>query len=381
MRRFLVRSEHLPYPVVVAAAWSACLLLIAAAIRLVGGFVGELLVVVIPLLVAVLLAAMLMPITAFLHRRAHLPRALATLVTIFAVLGIIAGAFTLLAAQLATGLPRMADSARDGARALTDWLATGPLHFNSERLQNLLEQSRQAFAGHESSFLTGAVEAGTTAVDGFAGLLICLISLFFFLHQGHAMWRACLWLLPAAAREPAHQAARRAWRSVSVYARTQVLVALINAAGVGIGAWALDVPFAFPMAFVTFLVSFVPIVGALISGVVPTLVALVDRGPVIALAMVGIVFLVHQAEAHILQPFLMGRAVALHPLVVIVVVAAATYLFGIPGALFAVPFAAAVNSAVRYLNGYDPFPALAAGDATREGPEPPADGGEAPAQA
>ncbi|RAV31235.1 AI-2E family transporter [Corynebacterium heidelbergense] len=356
VRRLIPKVEHLPYPVVLSAAWSACLLLIAGGLVLLGKVVSQLLIVIIPLLVAVLLAAMLMPITNFLNRKVRWPRALASLATIFAVLGVIGGAVALLTTQLASGIPQMADSARNGGRELLNSLANSPFHVTSDRLEAAIAQAKESMGGSGKEVVSGAVEAGHTVVDSFAGLLICLIALFFFLHHGQKMWQFCLWFLPQAAREPTNQAMRRAWRSVSVYSHTQVLVALINATGVGVGALVLGVPFAFPMAFVVFLLSFIPIVGALISGVIPALVAFVDQGPVTALIMVIIVIVVHQCEAHILQPFLMGRAVALHPLVVIVVVAAATYIFGIAGALFAVPVVAAGNSAVRYLAGHDPFP-------------------------
>ena len=206
-----------------------------------------------------------------------------------------------------------------------------------------------------------------SAADGIAGVLICLIALFFFLYEGGAIWRFLVGWLPAAARTPVAESSRRGWKSLSTYAHTQLAVAVLNAVGVGIGAAVLRVPFLVPIIVVVFLSSFVPIVGALVSGALPALLALVDRGPVIAAIMVAVVVVVHLTETHVLQPFLMGRAVALHPLAVIVVVAAATFLLGIAGALFAVPVTAMLNSIVRYLRGNDPFPELGAEGAVENG--------------
>jgi len=159
--------------------------------------------------------------------------------------------------------------------------------------------------------------------------------------------------------------------SLGAYTHMQLGVAAINAVGIGVGAAVLGVPFAIPVTIFVFLCSFVPIVGSLLSGALPALLALVDQGPVAAIIMIVIVIAVHQIESHLLQPFLMGHAVALHPLAVIVVVAAGTYLFGLAGALFAVPVTAMLNSVVRYLTGHDPFPQL-----DPESPDTPGEGHE-----
>jgi predicted PurR-regulated permease PerM len=146
--------------------------------------------------------------------------------------------------------------------------------------------------------------------------------------------------------------------SLGHYARTQVLVAGVDAVGIGLGALFLRLPFVLPLTVLVFLSSFVPIVGAIFSGAVVVLVALVAKGPVAALVMLGVVLAVQQIETHVLQPFLMGRAVALHPLAVIAAVAAGSFLLGIVGALFAVPVLAFTNSVVRYYAGDDTVPSL-----------------------
>ena len=344
-----IPRAHLPYPVLLAAAWSACLLLIAAGAWLVGEAVGRVSVIVAPVAIAVLLAAMLRPLVDRIPAR--VPRAGAALAVVVGVLVVVLGALAAVTTQLATGVPAMRDKIRSGTDAALDWLADGPLHLTADRLEEAVTQARSWVESNSGSLAAGAVQFGHTAVDTVAGLLICLVSLFFFLYHGEKLWEFFVRWLPRASRAHVDRAFRQGWGSLGAYARTQLTVAAINAIGVGLGALVLRVPFVVPIVVVVFLASFVPIVGTLVAGVVPTLLALVDRGPVIALVMLAIVVVVHQLESHVLQPLLMGHAVALHPLAVILVVTAGTYLFGIVGALFAVPVTAMANTVVRYLAG------------------------------
>lgn len=344
-----IDRAHLPYGVLLTAAWSACLLLIAAGGWLVVQAVGSLAVVVAPLAVAVLLAAMLRPLVDKIA--VVLPRSLAALGVILLVIAVVVGGLSLVTTQVASGLPEMRDRLHAGADSVLAWLSTGPLHLTADRLQAGLDQARSVVSTHSTELTTGALAAGQTALDAVAGTLICLIALFFFLYHGEMLWAFFVRWLPAAGRHDIDRAFREGWSSLGAYTRMQLVVAAINATGIGIGAAVLGVPFLVPIVVIVFLGSFIPIIGALLSGLVPALIALVDKGPWVALAMIVVVVVVHQIESHVLQPFLMGHAVALHPLAVIVVVTSGTYLLGIGGALFAVPVAAMVNAMVRYLAG------------------------------
>lgn len=342
-----VAREHLPYPVLLAAAWSACLLLIAGGGWLLGQAIGRLSVIIAPVAIAVLLAAMLRPLVDRIPQR--VPRAAAALVVVVGVLAVILAALAAVTTQLATGVPRMREQISSGTDAALRWLEEGPLHLTADRLQEAVGQARAWIESHSEAVAAGAVQFGHTAVDAVAGVLICLVALFFFLYHGEKLWEFFVRWLPRASRGHVDSAFRHGWGSLGAYTRTQLTVAAINAAGVGIGAAVLRVPFVIPIVVVVFLASFVPIVGTLVAGLVPTVLALVERGPAIAIAMLAIVVVVHQLESHVLQPILMGHAVALHPLAVILVVTAGTYLFGIVGALFAVPVTAMANTIVRYL--------------------------------
>jgi predicted PurR-regulated permease PerM len=340
---------HLPYPVVLAAAWSACLLLIAGGGWILGQAVGRLSVIIAPIAIAVLLAAMLRPLVNRIPAR--VPRSMAALVVVLGLLVLVLGALAAVTTQLATGVPGMRDKLAGGTDAALRWLEDGPLHLTADRLQEAVAQARTWLESNSEAVAAGAVQFGHTAVDAVAGLLICLVSLFFFLYHGEKLWEFFVRWLPRASREHVDTAFRHGWGSLGAYTRTQLTVAAINAAGVGLGALVLGVPFVVPIIVVVFLASFVPIVGTLVAGLVPTVLALVERGPVIAIVMLTIVVVVHQIESHVLQPLLMGHAVALHPLAVILVVTGGTYLFGVVGALFAVPVTAMANTVVRYLAG------------------------------
>ena len=199
--------------------------------------------------------------------------------------------------------------------------------------------------------LNGVSRVGSTAADVATGVLLTLFTLLFFLMEGERIWLFVVGLFPKEAREAVNGAGRAGWKSLGAYVRVQILVAAIDAIGIGLGAAILGVPLAIPLGVLVFLGSFIPVIGALFSGAVAVLLALVALGPVQALIMLGIVLLVQQVESHILQPLIMGKAVSLHPLAVIFSVAGGSMIFGAVGALFAVPTLAVVNSVVRYLAG------------------------------
>ncbi len=346
-----------PYPVRVAGAWSWRIIVIAAAGALIFTALSKASNILIPLAVAVLLTSLLTPLVNAIHR-AGLMRALAALSGVLALIVAVVGMITIASTQVASGWSDMVASLSQGLDSIQRWLEQGPFNVTGEQLSQLLETARQAVASNQSAITSGALAVGASAVDFLAGTLIALIATFFFLLEGRRIWIFFVGMLPIAARVPVFESSRRGWRSVGQYARTQVIVAGVDAIGIGIGALALGLPFVVPIILVVFVASFVPIVGAFVSGALAVLIAFVVKGPVTALIMLAVVLAVQQIESHVLQPFLMGHAVALHPLAVIVAVGVGTYLYGIVGALFAVPLLATLNSTVRYLVGHDPFPDL-----------------------
>jgi putative heme transporter len=349
-------SPHpvVPRPLAVAAAWSWRLLVLAAALGLVVSALRVVSFIVVPLAVATLLAALLSPAVRHLDARTPVRRGPASLIVLLLTIAAVVGLASLAASQLAGGAGTMLSSAEQGLAQVTEWLRTGPLHLTSEQLSRYGEQAQQALRNRSSTLTSGALSVGVSAGHFIAGLLITLIALYFFLAEGERIWRFFVGLLPGGAQQPTDTAFRSGWVSLGHYARTQVLVAAVDAVGIGLGALVLRLPFVVPLTLLVFLTSFVPIVGAILSGAVAVLIALVVDGWTTALVMLAVVVVVQQVETHVLQPFVMGRAVALHPLAVIVAVAVGSFLLGVVGALFAVPVLAVGNSVVRSYFAHHP---------------------------
>ncbi|WP_432484235.1 AI-2E family transporter [Kineococcus esterisolvens] len=331
-----------------AAEWSWRLVAVTAAVVVVAyglSFVSQILI---PVLVALLITALLGPVVAWGHARG-VPRALATLMTMLLALAVVAGLVALISTQAAEGFADLSDSASQGIDEVEEWLAEGPLQVSSAALSGYVDQAQEALAANRDTILSGATGVVATAGHVVAGFFIALFASFFYLLEGRRIWSWLLHLFPRPSRGPLDAAARQSWVTLTHYMRATIVVAFADGVGVAVGAAVLRVPLAVPLGLLVFLGAFIPIVGALLSGAVAVLVALVAQGPVTALIMLGVVVAVQQIESHLLQPFLMGRAVAVHPLAVILAVAAGATVFGIVGALFAVPLVAVLNTGVTAL--------------------------------
>jgi predicted PurR-regulated permease PerM len=350
-------SAHAPGALRVAAGWSWRILVVVAAAALVVIAFQALSVVVVPLAVAVLLAALMLPFVRALHERLRFPVALAAFVAILLLMAAVGGLLTFAGTAIASGMTDLLDQARSGLNSVINWLHTGPLHLSDKEINSYLSAAEDAVTS-SGGWLATSISWATSLGHVLAGILITLFATYFFLAQGQSIAVFVIALLPRAAQEPTYQAGRRGWASVTSYVRTQVVVAAIDAIGIAIGALILRLPLVFPLGVLVFLTAFIPIVGAIAAGAVAVLIALVTHGLTVAVIMLVVVIGVQEIEAHLLQPFLMGHAVNLHPLAVLIAVMVGGTALGIVGALFAVPAMAFANSAVRYYYGYDPLPGL-----------------------
>ncbi|MFF2030246.1 AI-2E family transporter [Arthrobacter sp. NPDC058192] len=343
-------DQDIPYGVRIAAAWAWRTGLILLVIGALIWMLSHVSFLIIPVLVAALLAGLLSPVVRWLVRR-HVPKGLAVAITILGFIGAIIGALTLVGRQLIQGFGELWSQALTGVQQVQTWLSEGPLHLTAAQIDKYIEDATAALQNNSSSILSGALTFGSTAGHFAAGLVLALFVLIFFLLEGDRIWAFLVRLLPRRARRATDGAGRRGWASMVSYARIQMFVAFVDAVGIGVGAAIIGVPLALPLGVLVFLGSFIPVVGALVTGAIAVLLALVANGPVNALIMLAIVLGVQQLESHILQPLVMGKAVALHPVAVILSVAAGSYLAGIPGALFSVPILAVANSSIRYIAG------------------------------
>jgi predicted PurR-regulated permease PerM len=339
----------------IAAAWAWRLLVLGVVGYFLLHVVALLKHVIVPLAIALLLSALLTPAVIAL-RRLNVPRSLATALVLVGGLAAVVGTLTLVVNQFVAGVPDLADNAREGIGRIQSWLETGPLHLSDSQLETAVDTATNWVKQNRDTLTTGALSTASGVFDVLAGLFLVLFATFFFLRDGERIWRAVVSVLPRAARAPVAAAGEASWITLVAYVRATVLVAFIDAVGIGIACAVLDVPFAFSLAALVFLASFVPIVGATLSGAVAVLVALVAKGPVIALILLAAVIAVQQVEGHVLQPLIMGRAVAIHPLVVIVAIATGVVLAGIVGALVSVPIVAVLNTAIRRIVTHRPEP-------------------------
>jgi putative heme transporter len=341
-------SESIPSGLRVATAYSWRFLVVAAAIGVAIWLVIQLKLLVIPLLVAILVTALLWPAFSFMLRH-RVPRWLAILVSVIGTVAIVTGLLWLAVWQITRQWSSVRDRTVEAIGEFRQYLVDGPLDLSETQIDDLLAQG-WAFVQQQAELLwTGALAIGTTLGHFATGAILALFILLCLLADGAGIWRWVLRLFPKRARPAADGAARSGWLTVVNYARTQLLVATIDAVGIGLGAFLLGVPLAVPVAVLVFLGAFVPIVGAVVTGAVAVFLALVYNGPLIALWMLIVVLGVQQLEGHVLQPLLMGSAVKVHPLAVVLVVAGGAMIGGIPGALFAVPLAAFVNVVAVYI--------------------------------
>lgn len=343
-------SEGIPYGVRLAAAWSWRLLLMGGVLAVIIFLIIQLRLIIIPILVAVLIGALLVPFSAFLQRHAW-PKWLAVTVAMLSALAVVGGLLTLGITQIVRGADDLATQSLVAWDQFRAWLLEGPLHITEQQLNDFVDQVITSVQQDSGLLVSGALSFGSTLGHFLAGMLLAIFATLFILIDGRGIWNWIVGIFPRRARVAVDGAGNAGWATLQNFVKVQILVATIDAIGIGLGAFFLGVPLAVPIAILVFLGSFIPIVGAVVTGALAVFVALVYNGLVIAVIMLAIVLLVQQVEGHILQPLIMGTAVKVHPLGVVVAVATGSLVAGIPGALFAVPVAAVLNVMIGYVSG------------------------------
>ncbi len=339
-----------PVPQVVkdASEWAWRLGIIGVTVFGVTLLLRELSEVVVPILIALLLTALLYPLTVRLRK--HMKNGPAGGLTLLLLLVVIAGLVTLVTSQVSGGLSEVASSAASGIDQIRVWVRE-TFHITDSQITTYFDDVTASIK-QSGQLGSSAAKAGVTATHVIAGFFIAMFATFFFLYEGRRIWHWVVRLFPRTVRERLDSSGHVAFSQLSAFVRATVIVAAVDAVGITIGALVLRVPFALAIGVIVFLFSFIPIVGALLSGAVAVLLALVAHGPVVALIMLAVVIAVQQVESHVLQPFLLGRSVNVHPLAVILSIAAGSILAGIVGALMAVPTAAVANAVVNHLAGW-----------------------------
>lgn len=346
-------DESVPPALKIAAAYSWRILLVVAMVGVLVFLVITFRYILVPFLVAILVAALLVPFVNFLMRH-RWPKWLAILVAMLTTIGVITGLIVLVVLQVRAGFPDLQDKSLAAYESLKDWLLTSPFQLSESDINGYLDELFAAIQRDSSALVGGILSVGSTAGHVLAGVLLALFATLFILIDGRGIWSWFVRLFPRRSRPAVGGAGEAGWITLTTFVKVQIFVAFVDAVGIGAGAWILGLffggfPLVIPIAVAVFLGAFVPVVGALLTGALAVFVALVYLGPVPALIMLGIVLLVQQVEGHILQPLVIGTAVRVHPLAVVFAVAAGGFTAGIPGALFAVPTIAVLNVVVKYL--------------------------------
>ncbi|RGD61168.1 AI-2E family transporter [Kitasatospora xanthocidica] len=341
-------AEAVPWGLRVAAESTWRLLLLGAALYVVFYVVDMLRLVAFSVLASLLITALLEPSVSWL-RRHGVPRSLAAggvFLSGLAGIGLV-GWFVVW--QVSTNLSDVTTQVKTGVNQLRDWLVTGPLHLTQQQITDFANQITKAITTNTDQLTSASITGAQIAVEVLTALLMTFFTTFFFLYDGAKIWNWALRGLPRHSRFAMAGAGPKAWATLTAYVRGTVCVAFIDALCIGIGVDLLGVPLALPLAVIIFLGAFVPLVGALITGTVAVLIALVTQGPWTALMVLVVLVAVMQVESHILQPLILGRAVRVHPLGVVLGVAAGGIIGGIGGAVVAVPLIAVTNTVVAHL--------------------------------
>ncbi|PZQ89968.1 MAG: AI-2E family transporter [Leifsonia xyli] len=346
-------ADAVPPGMRIAAAWSWRLLVVAGVVALVVFLVIQLRYIVIPLMVAMLLSALLVPFSNWLQRH-RWPKWAAVAVSEVGILAVLTGLIWLTVSTVRSGYPALVDQTAARWEDFKVWLRDSPLHVSEDDISGWVDRAISWFQSGGDGLWSGALSVGTTVGHVLAGFLLVLFATLFILIDGRGIWHWIVRIFPRKSRAALIGGGEAGWITLSTFVRVQVLVAFIDAVGIGLGAFILGLfydgfPLVVPIAILVFLGSFIPVVGAVVSGALAVFIALVFMGPWQAFVMLLIVIGVQQLEGHVLQPFLVGNAVKVHPLAVVIVVATGGFLAGIPGALFAVPLVATANAMIVYI--------------------------------
>jgi predicted PurR-regulated permease PerM len=346
-------DEAVPPIIHKAAAWAWRLLAIVAFAVVLLWLIRRLEVIVVPVALALMVTALMIPAVDFLDRRGA-PRGGAVALVLLTGIAIVGGMLTFVVSQFVTGLPGLVEQVTHSIESARTWLIEGPAHLSKDQITNAGNSAIEALRNNQEKLTSGALSTAATVTEIVTGALLTLFTLIFFLHGGRNIWQFVTKIFPENVRERVRDAGRAGFGSLIGYVRATFLVALVDAVGIGTGLAIMGVPLALPLASLVFLGAFIPLVGAVVAGFLAVIVALIAKGFIYALITLALIIAVQQVEGHVLQPLVMGRAVSVHPLAVVLAIAAGGVLAGIVGALLAVPTVAFLNSAIRVLTAAEP---------------------------
>ena len=341
-----------------AAGWAWRILVIGFLLMQVGLLYQRLELATIPLSVAILLTALLRPVQVRLERL-RIPRSFAAVLTVLLGLAVLGGVAVFVINRAAAGYDQLVTSVDQIVNDTKDWLVHGPLKLRESSVNGLDVGSLKDFLqGNQGKVVTGVVDAGKTAFETITAVVLTIFLTVFLLYDGPQVWRWLTALFPADRRELVDHVGDRMWDTVSGYITGTFLVASFHGIVIGVTLALVGAPLVAPLAVLVFVGAFIPLIGAIVFGGLAVLVTLVADSPTAAVVVLIVLVVGNQIESHVLQPFVVGRHVSLHPMGIALTLATGALLGGLPGAIFAVPMVAAVNAAVATLRGVPGPPGL-----------------------
>jgi predicted PurR-regulated permease PerM len=336
------------------AAWSWRLIAILGALILLLWVIGHVEFIVVPVLLATMVTAMLLPVVDYLDRRG-LNRGAAVTVVLLSGFVVVGGILAFVVSQFIEGAPALVEEVTRSITSARQWLSSGVFaHFSNDQIKGATDAAIEALKNNQAKLTSGAFSTAGTIAEIVTGALLMFFTLVFLLHGGRNIFAFVTKVFPTSVRTRVRDAGRAGFHSLIGYVRATFLVALVDAVGIGAGLAIMGIPLALPLASLVFLGAFIPLIGAVLTGGLAVIVALIAKGWVYALITFGLIIAVQQLEAHVLQPLVMGRAVSIHPLAIVLAIATGGVLAGIIGALLAVPLIAFLNSSTRVLIADDP---------------------------
>ncbi len=328
-----------------AATFAGRSLLIGAFLYVLMWLLNQISLVTITITVAIMLSAILRPLVDA-AARAHVPRWLAGPIVFFLGVGAVGLLMWFVITQITNSMDIITSQLNAAGLAILDWLQNGPAHLSEEQVNQASAELGRILTNTRGDVVTGTLATATSLVTVLTGSILCLFSLLFLLLDDGTIWRWVVSLFPASEQPRVLTGGAAAWRTLVAYMRSTILLAFINALTMVPIMMFAQMDLIVPLAVLLFLGSLIPMVGMLVAGAILMLVALVMQGPVTALGVGIALFLVIQLEGNLLNPYILGKAVRIHPLAILATVTGGTLLGGVFGAFVAVPLVAIVNNVV-----------------------------------
>jgi len=326
-----------------AAIWCLCTLIVFGFILVVAIVAKTLEIVVIPLFVAILLSALLLPIATRL-RRLGLSRGFSSFLSVLLAILVLGGVGTFVVTRANAGYQDLVTQIDTLVRKIQHYLQTGPLHLKPSK-NDLGTQFVNYLKDRKGEFASGAIHAGLAAVEVVGALVLTFFLTVFIVYDGQRIWAWIRGLFPRSQHGKVDEVGARMWETLAGYIRGTFIVAVIHAVAIGVTLWIVGVPLIAPLAVIVFIGGFIPLIGIIIAGGLAVLVTLVAKGIGAGIVVLVVLIVEHQIEAHVLQPFVVGRHVRLHPMAIALTLTAGAVVAGLPGAIFGVPLVACLNAA------------------------------------